>query len=459
MDRLRRYPRVVVFLIALGWIFALEERFRNQATEHLYFHPWTSEYMMQTVSIGDLRLEPFKSLWYNHIQPPVFDAIRAGIAAFHPNANGEALMRRVDAGLYGLWMFVYAATAVLAFSWIRSVRGPRSAALAFVVFLLLPGPVFYATFLDSTLLSSIQILWFFWALWRFGRGEAAPSELVLVSVVLFFTRSVFQWPFLVVLGVSLWLMAVPRARAVRVLVPISLVMITFLAKQYVLFGLTTTSSFGPDSFCKGLSEYCHGAARVDLPKTTDRFNAFVLRRAEKLNGEYNYNQEAFLKRSFSQMEEYKALLRRLTPRRVFALLEINFDFYLRPTSRHSSHVIVDRLPWREPFEFLLSGWRFLVLLALSTALWIRGCPRQTGVARRAAILHGLGLALPALYVAAVTIVFESGENMRYRFFLEPTLYVFFWISLTTAWSRTRAEPPAQPSPPGNRGIREEAALR
>jgi hypothetical protein len=429
MNWLRGHPRLGAFAIALGWIFALEERFRNLATEHLYFHPWTSEYMMQTVSVGDLRLEPFKSLWYNHIQPPVFDAIRAGLAAFYPNANGEALMRRVDSGLYGLWMLVYAAAAVLVFSWVRSVRGPRSALIAIIVFLLLPGPVFYATFLDSTLLSSTLILWFFGALWRFGRGEAAAGELVLVSVILFFTRSVFQWPFLIVLGVSLWLMAVPRARAVRVLLPISLVMIAFLAKQYILFGLTTTSSFGPDSFCKGLSEYCQGTARVDLPKTTDRFNAFVLRRAEKLNGEYNYNQEAFLKRSFSQMEEYKALLRRLTPGRVIELLGINLDFYLRPTSRHSSHVVVDRLPWREPLEFLLSGWCFLALLVLSTAAWMRGCWRETGESRRRVLLHGLGLALPALYVAAVTIVFESGENMRYRFFLEPTFFVFFWISL------------------------------
>ncbi len=430
MNRLRGHPRLTVFLIALAWIFSLEERFRNQATEHLYFHPWTSEYMMQTVSVGDLRLEPFKSLWYNHIQPPAFDAIRASLAAFYPNANGEALMRRVDAGLYGLWMLVYAATVVLAFSWVRRVCGPRSAALAVLVFLLLPGPVFYASFLDSTLLSSTLILWFFHAFWRFGGGEGAGRELVLVSVILFFTRSVFQWPFLVVLGVSLWLMAVPRARAMRVLLPIAVVMIAFLAKQYVLFGLTTTSSFGPDSFCKGLSEYCHGTAQVDLPKTTDRFNAFVLRRAEKLNGEYNYNQEAFLKRSFSQMEEYKALLRRLTPRRAIDLLKINLDFYLRPTSRHSSHVIVDRLAWREPFEFLLSGWRFVALLIISTAIWLRARSRGAAEARRRGLLHGLGLALPALYIAAVTIVFESGENMRYRFFLEPTLFVFFWISLS-----------------------------
>lgn len=436
MERLRRYPGLAVFLIALAWIFGLEERFRNQAAEYLYFHPWTSEYMMQTVSVGDLRLEPFKSLWYNHIQPPVFDAIRASLAALYPNANGEALMRRVDAGLYGLWMFVYALTAFLLFSWIRRVRGQRSALVASFVFLLLPGPVFYATFLDSTLLSSTLILWFFLALWRFGRGEGRGLELVLVAVILFFTRSVFQWPFLVVLAASLWLMGVPRARAVRVLLPVSLVMIAFLAKQYILFGLTTTSSFGPDSFCKGLSEYCHGTTQVELPKTTDRFNAFVLRRAEKLNGEYNYNQEAFLKRSFSQMEEYKALLRRLTPGRAIELLKINLEFYLRPTSRHSSHVIVDRLPWREPFEFLLSGWPFLLLLLLSTALWLRGLSTADGEEGRRALRRGLGLALPALYVAAVTIVFESGENMRYRFFLEPTLFVFFWISIS-------ARPPAR----------------
>jgi hypothetical protein len=320
MNPLRRHQGFAAFVMALGWIIALEARFRNDAAEHLYFHAWTSEYMMQTVSVGDLRLEPFKSLWYNHIQPPVFDAIRAGIAAFYPNANSEALMRRVDSGIYGLWMFVYAATAALVFSWLHRARGPRSAWVAFALFLLLPGPIFYATFLDSTLLSSILILWFYRTWWRFGRGEAVSAQLVFVSIALFFTRSVFQWPFLVVVALGSWLMGAPRVRALRVLLPIAAVMLVFLTKQYLLFGLTTTSSFGPDSFCKGLSEYCHGTTSVDLPRTTDRFKAFVLRRAEKLNGEYNYNQEAFLKRSFSQMEEYKALVRRLTPARVIEIL-------------------------------------------------------------------------------------------------------------------------------------------
>jgi hypothetical protein len=442
MTFVRKWPRLAVFLIATLWIFLLEERFRNEAAEHLYYQAWTSEYMMQTVSVGDLRLEPFKSLWYNHIQPPMFDALRAAIAAFYPRANGEALMRRVDTGLYALWMVVYGATAVLVFSWLRRLRGARSAALGAGLFLLLPGPIFYATFLDSTLLSATLILWFFWALWRFGQGEEVSRELVLVSLALFFTRSVFQWPFLVVLGLSCRLMGVPRSRAFKALLPVGAVMIAFLAKQYILFGLTMTSSFGPDNFCKGLSEYCPGTTKVDRPQTTDRFHAFVLRRAEKLNGEYNYNQEAFLKRSFSQMEEYKALLRRLTLRRALELMKINLGFYLRPTSRYSSHVIVDRLPWRGAFDFVLSGWCLVALLLASTVAWIRRAFAETGAHRRLVLLHGLGLALPALYVALVTIVFESGENMRFRFFVEPTLFVFFWLSLSARGPRPSRESPA-----------------
>jgi hypothetical protein len=441
MSFLGRHRKAVVFVTAVCWILAFEEFFRKDAAGGRYFHAWTSEYMMQTVSLGDLRVEPFKSLWYNHIQPPVFDAIRAVLAALHPTAAGEALIGSVDGDLYRLWMLAYAAMGLLVFSWVEQLRGKRPAILAFAVFLLLPGPIFYVAFLDTTLLSSTLILWFLRSLWRVGVTGGADLQLVASSLALFFTRSVFQWPFLIVLSLSLWLMRVPRDRAARILIPVSAVVLLFLAKQFLLFGLTTTSSFGPDSFCKGLSEYCHGTTAVPLPKTTDRYNAFVLRRAEKLNGEYNYNQEAFLKRSFSQMEEYKALLSRLTPGRAIELLKINLDFYLRPTSRHSSHVIVDRLAWRPPVEFILSGWRFVTLLTLAVAVWFLRSRNQVGQSRGAALGRGLGLALPVLYIAAVTIVFESGENMRYRFFLEPTLFVFLWVTLLpTRPGRSNGEP-------------------
>jgi cytochrome bd-type quinol oxidase subunit 2 len=97
-------------------------------------------------------------------------------------------------------------------------------------------------------------------------------------------------------------------------------------------------------------------------------------------------------------------------------------------------VIVDGLPWRRPFEFLLSGWRLCALMTLSILIWARSCREGSREDRRTAVLRGVGLALPALYIAAVTIVFESGENMRYRFFLEPTLFVFAWISISRGLS-------------------------
>jgi hypothetical protein len=56
-------------------------------------------------------------------------------------------------------------------------------------------------------------------------------------------------------------------------------------------------------------------------------------------------------------------------------------------------------------------------LATGALLWIR---RRTG----SGILRGLGLALPVLFVSVACVMFERDENMRYKFFVEPVLYVF-----------------------------------
>lgn len=430
-----RVHAALAFVVAAVWIVGLVEFFRPEARDGVYFHAWTSEYMVQTLPLGDLRREPVRSLWYNHIQPPLFDAIRATIASLYPNAGPEALMRGVDLGLQRVLAVVYAATALLVFVWVRALAGIRSATIALGVFLMLPGPIFYATFLDSTALSALLILWFHYEWWRFFRADPRPGipRVLLSGALLVLTRSVFQWPFVIVVAAGVILMTAPgdeRRRAFRAIAPLALFMGLYVAKQYALFGLTITSSFGPDNFCKGLSEYCHGATRVELPAFTDPDNAIVLRRAEKLNGEYNYNQMAFLRRSFSQMEEYRAHLRRLTPARVAGILSTNAAHYLRPTSRHSDHLLVDRLPWRGGFERAFSGAPFLAGLVAAALLWLRSTRRvgDAPVARRLR-LFGLGLALPVLYVAAVTIVFESGENMRFRFFLEPTLFVFLAASI------------------------------
>jgi hypothetical protein len=216
-----------------------------------------------------------------------------------------------------------------------------------------------------------------------------------------------------VLGASLLVGRVPPRVMRRALLPAALVMVLFLAKQYALFGVTLTSTFGPDSFCKGLSEYCLGTTPVPVPDHVDPHAATALRRAAKLNGEYNYNQVAFLRRSFSQMAEYRQLLRERGARRLLGDLAVNAGIWLRPTSSHSSHTLVDHLPWRRAADLALSGVVLALLLAAAVALALRTAGWRRTVA----------LGLPALYVAAVTIAFESGENMRYRYFLEPAMIV------------------------------------
>jgi hypothetical protein len=406
-----------VFAAAAVFVFGLEAAFRSRAIDGLYFQSYTSEYLMQTVSVADLRDEPWRSLFYLHIQPPALDALRAALAHLTSRPPDALLLRRVDTGLYVVWGVVYAALLTLVCAWLTVATSRRFALGATALLALHPALLFYATLLDSTLLSAALLCWFTFELWQWAGDKPSVARLAASMLALFFTRSVFQWPFLVVVAVSLLLLRVPWRKAARVLVIVGLVMGAYLGKQYALFGVTLTSTFAADSFCKGLAAYCHGTTPVELPELPPPQSARVLSRTAKIGGDYNYNQIAFLKRSFSQMAEYDALLRRKTVPEILAHWAGNLAIYLRPSSRYTPHTIVDSLPWRSAYDAVLSGWP-LALLVLGSGLLalVQNGPRRT-----------LALALPILYVFAVTVVFEGGENMRYKFFVEPTVCVLLLV--------------------------------
>ena len=50
---------------------------REHAKDKLYFQEWSSEALMHTVSIEDIRDTPFLTINNIHIQPPALDIIRA----------------------------------------------------------------------------------------------------------------------------------------------------------------------------------------------------------------------------------------------------------------------------------------------------------------------------------------------------------------------------------------------
>jgi hypothetical protein len=410
-------PAAAVFVTSMLFLAVAEAVGRAHAPDGFYLQRYTSEYLMQTVSVADLRDEPIRSLWYLHISPPMLDTVRAVFARLYRTAEGEALMRAVDAGLYVAWGVASSALAALICLWLCRLAGVTFGVIAALLWVVHPASVFYATLLDGTLLSGAGVAWLLYEMWQARNGGGSSARLIAVMLYLFLTRSVFQWPFLVVAATSLVLMRFPWRRLAIVMGAVGLFVGAYMVKQRMLFGVTFTSSFAADSFCKGLHEYCPGVTGVDRPPLPDPAQARVLSRTAKLNGEYNYNQIAFLRRSFSQMVEYRELLRTRPLRQDLDALRRNVAFWLVPSSRYTEHVLVDRLPWRGMYDRAFSGVTLVALLAIAAIVWVVRPDRSP-------LRTGLALALPVGYVFAVSVLFEGGENMRYKFFLEPTLYVF-----------------------------------
>jgi hypothetical protein len=423
-------PAVLVFASAVFFFTLLFALLRPRDEDDPFYARTSSEFMMQTVSVADLRDQPLRSLWYLHIQPPAFDALRAILAQLRWNRNDEELLRGVDGALRVVFALLYGGLAALICLWLGTLLGTRLAVAASLGFALHPGLVLYATWLDSTLLSTVLFTWFCYELWKAGAGHGSTVKLVAAILALFFTRSLFQWPFLLVVSLSLWLAGFSRRRLVKVVAVAGLVVGLHALKQYWLFGTTSTSSFAGYNGCRSIGasvswdtrDFAGNIRPLPPPRA-----ARVLSRDTKVNGEYNFNQLQYLRISFALMERYLTTLATKPLAETLIAYRENLRIYLLPSSRYEESPIVRPLPWRRPFDTITSGSVFVVLLLLSAATWL--------VANRESMARGIAMAIPALYVVLASIVFESGENMRFRFFVEPVLYLFVVIQLTWVFQK------------------------
>jgi hypothetical protein len=103
--RARWVGSLVVFAAGIVLMAGLQHRFRPLAPEGT-FQEHSSEDMMQTLSLLDLREHPFESLLVLHIQPPLLNAVRAALARLWPEAPPRPLVRRGDRALYVVWTVV-----------------------------------------------------------------------------------------------------------------------------------------------------------------------------------------------------------------------------------------------------------------------------------------------------------------------------------------------------------------
>ena len=216
----------------------VEAIFRRHAIGGLYFQGLTSETLMRSVSLRELRAAPLESLWYLHVQPPVTNLFCAVLLIFHRGANWDEVMRGVDRDLNHVWALGAAALAMLIDAWLRRLRVPGALAALFTLgWLLHPAALAYATLLDGTRPSALFTTWVLYETWRCGSSEGGSVGRLSAAVLLaYFTRSLFQWPLVLVMLGSLLLLRVPRRQLVIFGAVVGVTVGLYSIKQAYLFG-------------------------------------------------------------------------------------------------------------------------------------------------------------------------------------------------------------------------------
>ena len=91
------------------------------------------------------------------------------------------LLRRVDYSLYFAWALILGALGFVIFLWLAEQCGLLMAIAGSLVFLLHPASIFFATYLDTTLLSAFLILWAYYLLWRIKNGRQVSIWLLVAD--------------------------------------------------------------------------------------------------------------------------------------------------------------------------------------------------------------------------------------------------------------------------------------
>jgi hypothetical protein len=415
-----------IVIVLSGYLFQmyLQSIIRPEAIYGFYFQEWSSEMIMQTVSLEELISAPLESLFNIHIQPPAFDTIRTILVHLWPDPDPSVALRHVDLLIYQLWALLYGVLGMLIFSWLSQLTNIKIALVSAILFLLHPASLFYATLLDTTLLSSVLILWVFYLLWEIKNGNNVSIVLfALVVLALFFTRSIFQLPSILIFALSLFLLRVPKQKIFLFLLIAGGISSLYIAKQYHQFGLFSTSSFMGINLTRsvGISDDAYFYTYLDnvtLEAKAKNTLPKVLTRKVKVTFSPNLNHISYLELNQQLLIKYKEYILKTPISDILKIYLDNLSIYFQPSSRYTPHVIVDKIPWRSFYDQIFSAPILPIMLALAGVVWLAASIKHKDYCASA------GLILPGLYIFLTSIILERGENMRFKFFLEPVLFVF-----------------------------------
>lgn len=420
-----------IFLLSFGLLMWVESLLRPHAIAGIYFHGIPSETMMQTVSILDLKQHLFQSLWNIHIQPPIFDGLRGLLALFSGSSDSLQLQYFVDRGLYLIWGVAYGLMAALMFWWLVQISNIWFSLVATLIFAASPAVLLYTTLLETTFLSSFLIFCFIYLLWKIKNSEpVSPLLLTLSFLALFFTRSIFQWQWIFIVAICLVLLKYPLSSLKKFIVISAVVMGLFLTKQFLLFGISSTSSFTGLNLCQSIRA-CK--SHFIAPLSLDIGVPSVLSRDKKLTGAHNFNNLVDLELNKAYLGDYKERLSTIGVNDLISNYYQNLKIYFQPSSNYANtNTFLVSIPprWKNYYEKFFSAPILPILLAVSALFWVLSATRKER-------LKSIGIFIPVFAIFIISILFESGENMRFKFFVEPVLYVFIMSQLYSAFTSSR----------------------
>jgi hypothetical protein len=411
-----------IFFASCLFLIALETYFKPKGYGAFYFQNLTSDVMMQTLPVELLKNRPITGLYFLHIQPPMLDAIRTLLAIVSPYSQNPALLRFVDTGMYFIWMLFFGALNTIIYAWVtRATKSALAGIVASVIWLLHPAPILYATMLEGTFLSALLITWMIYEIWLVSKNQGSPIRLGIAATFAFLTRTVLQWYFAPVLGLSLWLLSSKKRNAIVALAIFCVAAGVYCGKQYLLFHTLSTTTYA--GYHKtGILWYKPGYK--ELQSYISRIQTQYPPGAAKLQD--RNNNEKTWRDNMAHSAIFSARLRNNfsdSIRRIVRSLHFNFRDYWMASSRYSNNVIVNGLPWRDVYDWFFSGWRLLSLLVLSLIIWfIFGNSRDNKRLGRF-----LGLAVVISYILLITHLSNRlnwTEARRLKFFLEPVFLVF-----------------------------------
>ena len=453
---------IVVFVVGATILIGLNGYYSSIEFRDLYFGV-SSESLMQTFPSEILKERPFSSIYFNHIQPPLFDSVRALIAAFW-SSDTIPLSHFVDIGIYLMYIGLFGLLGALVFAWVWKATNSRAYAWAsMLIWVIHPSPISMAAFLDGTFLSSVLISWMIFETWLIRRGEGSVSRVVILAILCFLTRAHFQWFFVPVFGVALLLIGVDRRRILLGMGALVFVVGLYCAKQYMLFGTFSSYGFQGD-YLTGLfwieevrelhatatdyNDICNGGSmtnEVECRKFfADRFPGELLElnftypaAARAVSGKWNTEDRWWLSHIHGRiLKRYCASNLGYCAESLWRSVKQNFPQYW-VESWESNNPVTASIPWKLTYYRLAHNYPWLiffavVVVATTTASRWRATPNSGGrnLSKITPILRIIGVMVIPMYIFGVTLigsVYDGFEGGRLKFLLEPTLYTFIVV--------------------------------